>query len=464
MAEFNDLEVIKTIENYFYLEWMFTPDSGQLEADYKFFILWSQDPESGYQEVLDSMGDPIEVPPNQNFFTHEFRQYNFNIQRYYKVKAVAQFGANDETISDYTYVGIFRDGPTNVIWRNELIRVKTYCGEPAHIIKRHTFGARCPECYDEYRGTRKYGHCPVCNGTTFLYGWYQPIPIQIDTDADPSKSVSNKNFEDIYDDRVFRMTNYPLVRPGDLIVLDDNNKRLEVIGVQRTKLPLRATPNAVGPEDDQNPGVKQMSRQNYYLSQLISVKEYVTSDDEYFIDIANIPEIPNEDQPNGDYCPPSFLTVDPPLELTGRHLTFLYNHNDFRVNSENELELIGGGSGGADFKITLPAGEDITTNFHAVIAESGEVYYANYNDPSHLNRVLGVGVTTGNTGDDIDVMFAGIIFNGAWNWDESKKIFFDSSGALTQTVQPNGFYQFVGYAVDAQTIRVEISEPVIRVA
>jgi len=456
MASFNNIEVIKTIDNYFYLEWEFVPDSGHLEADYEFTILWSTDPDSGFQHILDSGGSPIVVPPNQNYYTHQLKQFQFNIDRYYKIEATATFLPNDETLSSEVYVGDNSDGPLCLMLRNEQIRLNQYCGEPAHIVKRHTFGAKCPNCYDQYRDSSDIGHCPICHGSKFLYGWYQPIAVQIDTAADSNKSDSQKTGEDTYDRLMYRITNYPLVRPGDLVILDGTNQRYKVVHVDKTKLPMRSVSDPLNPGG----GTLTLSKQNYVVSQILTVEESVSSDDPYDLGIIGIPEIPDPDQPGGGYIPPDLLTVDPPLKINGRHLSFLYKEDDFGVDDDGIFYLK---DSPTKFFFTMNAGEDITSLFNAVAAKNNELFLADFSNPTHFNRVVGINLTAGVTGEKISIVIAGNLYYENWNWNENKKIFFDLSGQLTQIVQSSGFYQYVGIPVNNKTIRIDIGRCIYRV-
>ncbi len=81
--EFSFVEVIKTKENWFYIEWDMTPDPGESVDDYKFQIWWSFDPASGFIAVTDESGDPIEIDGAVGplSYTHEHNQYNFNKDR-----------------------------------------------------------------------------------------------------------------------------------------------------------------------------------------------------------------------------------------------------------------------------------------------------------------------------------------------------------------------------------------------
>jgi hypothetical protein len=103
-------------------------------------------------------------------------------------------------------------------------------------------------------------------------------------DSDPKKSDSQKEWENTFDTKRARISNYPLVRPKDLIVNLDDNKRYVIMHVETTKLPKISE------------NVSVLSKQNYIVSQLLTLEELNTDDNEYSIDIDNIPEVPIEDE------------------------------------------------------------------------------------------------------------------------------------------------------------------------
>ena len=93
-------------------------------------------------------------------------------------------------------------------------------------------------------------------------------------DSDNRKSDSQRNFEDVYNSIRARTSNYPIIRPKDIIVNKDEYKRYVVLFVETTKLPKHAESGII------------LSKQNYIVSQLLTLQELNPDDNEYNIDIA----------------------------------------------------------------------------------------------------------------------------------------------------------------------------------
>lgn len=295
---FTKVEVLKTNENFFYIAWEAdaspittpSPTTSAPESidDYKFQIHWARDPASGFLPVLNAEGFPLEIDGAVGplSYLHRLTQYDFNQDSYYKILSIKKDDPNVTLFSSIVFVGIYFDGVQDTIRYIESLLYNEYTGCPCLIIKRKSFGARCPNCWSAERQQRKQSHCDVCNGTGYTAGFYQPIESQISFDSDPKKSDSQKEFENVFDTKRARLSNYPLVRPKDLIVCTDDNKRYVIAHVETTKLPLLSTIS--------NP----KSKQDYIISQLLTLEELNTDDNEYRIDVNAITPIPITDEGN----------------------------------------------------------------------------------------------------------------------------------------------------------------------
>jgi hypothetical protein len=182
---------------------------------------------------------------------------------------------NIRATSRAVYVGMEFDGIHAVIKEAENLLYDMLDGEPAYVIKKKSTGIRCTNCWSPDRQQRTLSHCPVCKGSGFIDGYYKPISIQIAFDSTPRKSDSQKNFEDVYTTMRARTSNYPIIRPKDIIVNADQFKRYVVTYVETTKLPRHAQPT----------GEHRLSGQNYVISQLLSLQELNPDDNEYQIPI-----------------------------------------------------------------------------------------------------------------------------------------------------------------------------------
>jgi len=312
---FSTVEVVKTKNNDFYIEWDLSPNPttttttpeptsttttsapvttttsapivSESADDYNFQIFWANDPASGFLAVLDDNGDPVEIDGNIGplSYTHHLKQYDFNQDRYYKILAIKK-DLTTQFFSETVFIGIHFNGHHDTMRYAEYMLYGYYHGEPSKLIKRKSFGARCPKCWSSERQQMILSHCDVCNGTGYATGWYQPIQAQISFDSAPKKTDSEKEFENVYNTKRARMSNYPIVRAKDIVINSDDDKRYTITHVETTKLPTLSTVD------------RKYSKQNYVISQLLTLEEIVTDDNEYNIDIDNIPTIPSTDDGN----------------------------------------------------------------------------------------------------------------------------------------------------------------------
>lgn len=456
--QFSTVEVIKTKENWFFIEWdMAITNPPESIDDYEFEIWWSYDPVSGFLAILDNNDDPIVIDGAVGplTYTHEYNQYDFNKDRYYKVFAREKAVPTHTFFSEIVFVGMYNDGVHEVIKHAEGTLHQMYYGEPCFIIKRKSFGARCPDCWSPTRQQRIRTHCDTCHGTGFVIGYYQPIEIQVAFDSDPKKSDSQKEWENVYDTKRGRISNYPLVRPKDLIINRDDYKRYVVTHVETTKLPNLAKSAMV------------LSKQNYILSQLLTLEELNPDDNEYFIDIDSIPEPPPDEEGGTGGTHPWFndhkpVTTEDPLTVDSEQfLQLKWDPNDFKLGTNGQLQLLN--TIGNIALQTYVAAEVFPDAFRAAaVNDDGEIVIANYTNLDHVDRVVGIALTAAGIGNNVIVQNLGRITNSSWNWDVGKGIFFDENGILTQGVPIYGFWLYVAKPITSTIIDVFVRTPIIR--
>ena len=274
-VDFDTVEVIKVcVSNIFFIDWTMDIDLPAVIDDFEFKIYWSFDPATGFLPILDDVGDPVIIDGAVGplSYTHDHKQYDFNKDRYYKILVIEKADPLHQLFSDTVYIGMYSDGMHTVIKYNEDTLYDTYQGEPCRVIKKKSTGVRCTECWSFERRQRTKTHCETCDGSGFVDGWYAPIQVQISFDSDPKKSDSQKEWENVFDTKRARLSNYPLLRPKDLIVNCDEAKRYVITQVDTTKLP-RVSPD-----------INTLSSQNYIISQILSLEELNPDDNEYNID------------------------------------------------------------------------------------------------------------------------------------------------------------------------------------
>ena len=452
---FAKVDVIKTKENYFFIEWdVYSDNPPESVDDFNFEIYWSNDPAVAYLAVQDEHGNPIVIDGaiGPLTYTHPYIQYDFNIERYYKVKAINKAQPNIQFFSDMVFIGNLKNGLHEVIKYNEELLYKNYSGEPTLIIKRKSTGARCIECWSTARQQRVKSHCPTCNGTGFLVGYYQPIYIQLAYDSDPRSTDLGKEGENVLNTKRARMSNYPLVRPKDLVINRDDFKRYVIGHVETTKLPNLSKDRFT------------LSRQNYIISQILTMEELNSDDDEYRMDIENIP-LPGPDEEGHTGAPPQYVghkpaTAAAPLVVDShQHITFSYSSDDF--------ELVGGvftlksGSLGTE---TIVAADIFPEPFKVVaLDDDGKGIIADIDNLNHIDRIIGIALNASGAGGYLTVRKFGQISNTSWVWVMGKRIFINTDGDITQDVPDSpSFWLPIAQPVNATTIDVHLMMPVIR--
>ena len=266
-------EVSKNQENAFFIEWEVFVDSrfaGSSIDDYNFRIQFSYDPDSGFEYLASSGGEVIiDGAVGPLAFTDWEVQYQFNRNRYYKVLAIHKSNPSDIVTSSTVFAEDEWDGVVETIRHAEEVLYDCYIGNPVYILKRKSDGARCPDCWSAERYQITRTNCETCNGTGYADGYYNPIQVQMQIDADPKISEVHVTGETTEKTMKGRLSNYPIVRPRDMIVFEDTDKRYSVIRVDVTKLPNLAQTRRV------------KSKSNYVVSQILTLDEINSNDSEF---------------------------------------------------------------------------------------------------------------------------------------------------------------------------------------
>ena len=178
---FLSVDVVKTVENTFYVEWdMRANNPPETVGDWRFRILWSRDINDGFTYILDSNNVPIEIDGTVGplSYTHNLIQYDFNIDQYYQVQALLKTNPATNFYSTKVFVGIAGQGVHETIRYAESLLYKNWTGEPCVVMKRKTLGTPCTRCWSPERQQRLYSHCDVCNGSGIVDGYYAGRKIQ----------------------------------------------------------------------------------------------------------------------------------------------------------------------------------------------------------------------------------------------------------------------------------------------
>jgi len=100
---------------------------------------------------------------------------------------------------------------------------------------------------------------------------------------------------------------------------------------------------------------------------------------------------------------------------------------------------------------------------HRAIAtdNTGGAVYADSSDLNTKHSIVGISTGAATLGDSVTVQYSGNIINAGWLWTEQEPVFITTSGNLTQTAPTTGYRVIVGYAINATTVFLNISEPIV---
>lgn len=275
MLRFGQIEAIKLIEeNQYWIEWSTYDDGGtpsESSSDFNFKILASEDKESAFVYLKDSLGVDIVVDGALNsHYLIPKDQFNFNKFYWFKVQAIQKTNPLRTIINGPVSDGSSGDGVSKTIMYNERLLYNRYTGSPFKLFKKRETNNRCPECWDKYQQRRKKTDCATCNGTGYTDGgFYFPIEAQISTEATTRKNLPSESAEEALVDSRARLSNYPIVRPKDMIMDLSNGERFIVVHVSTTELPNRS------------PNRNILSKMSFVISQILDLRELHPEDSEY---------------------------------------------------------------------------------------------------------------------------------------------------------------------------------------
>lgn len=152
---------------------------------------------------------------------------------YYRVRATAPDGARDEAVGA---VGPDLDRIAARQWRKEvydLAKMLRYNGRPAAVLKRRTWGARCPRCTDPVLRDATRSTCKACYGTGFDGGFWSPVRVAARRHAEQRVSEDGSGPRSDGTAAQLLLPHAPVVEKGDVVVFLDDNGRFRVEGFAR---------------------------------------------------------------------------------------------------------------------------------------------------------------------------------------------------------------------------------------
>lgn len=102
-------------------------------------------------------------------------------------------------------------------WLHDSVLLARYTGIPCAIFLAKTYGQRCHACYSEILGRCSDGKCRECFRTTFLGGYFLPIPRYVQFAPPPKRSSLDIHGKQHRTFTSAMLAHDPLLKPGDLI-------------------------------------------------------------------------------------------------------------------------------------------------------------------------------------------------------------------------------------------------------
>ncbi|MGB9772376.1 MAG: hypothetical protein ACPLX7_10450 [Candidatus Kapaibacteriota bacterium] len=97
-------------------------------------------------------------------------------------------------------------------------------------------------------------------------------------------------------------------------------------------------------------------------------------------------------------------------------------------------------------------GEQVNSLRIVYRASDGKIYKANASEYSQCERVVGMTLQAGNTGDRVLVVSSGLVYESGWGLEEGS-YFLAQDGGVTKN--PTGNICEVGYAVDSNSMIIQ---------
>jgi len=229
MLEITDIKVRSFDLDYLEVSWALKDTSEQV-LDFTFQILRSEGPAGPFYPITATF---------ENLFTFrdiEANQLSKYRNWYYKIRVTRK---SDSVVQDYptTINGVMLSAEPDLeaieISNRMKLLLKEYTGRKVWIFPIMTFGQRC-SCFDPATSRRTRSQCFTCFDVGYIGGYHAPIEtfVQIDTAGRAIQMQQVGEMQTV--NTTARLSNFPLLKPRDILV-EAENVRWRVLNVNVTK-------------------------------------------------------------------------------------------------------------------------------------------------------------------------------------------------------------------------------------
>lgn len=222
-VRFEDVEARVTVDGEIGVSWRLVTDGDDLE-DVRFEVQRSggvAGPYSRISPLLDAAAFLDDKAP----LKHQFRRLA------YRVRAILANTGEEAAVSGPVEVTQPADLVGIEIVRQFRLLLQRFTGTFCAIFSIRDFGPRC-SCFNVAQKRLEREDCPKCFGVGFRGGYFAQVNAFVDFEP-PQESVEITQFGEMQtSETLVWLTNFPPVKPRDVIVAPDN-RRWNVVSVRR---------------------------------------------------------------------------------------------------------------------------------------------------------------------------------------------------------------------------------------
>lgn len=178
------------------------------------------------------------IPSNSlyEFVDYTVNLFDLNKIYYYRVVASEVDPETGDALQTFTGPVADTNGDLDLtalyVIEEHLFEHRYVDGVPTLIYKKMFDGSRCPECWDEVLKKVTKSNCTTCFGTGRIDGYYPPIDAWMKIEPSPKQEAVAEQGVVQVKRSIAQFTNYPELRPGDLIFEPQHHYFWRVASVQ----------------------------------------------------------------------------------------------------------------------------------------------------------------------------------------------------------------------------------------
>ena len=122
----------------------------------------------------------------------------------------------------------------NEVQRREYLLLTKFTGVKSFLFKKRNFGDRCPRCWDARIEKVMDDHCEVCFGTSWNEGFFEPTPLFIQYEANPTSKL--KTYQGVMESNspAAWTISVPNIEPDDVVIRLGDYSAFKIISVNTT--------------------------------------------------------------------------------------------------------------------------------------------------------------------------------------------------------------------------------------